>query len=313
MMPTTESVSAVDVQGLTKRYGGRGAGVLAVDRISFGVRRGEVFGLLGPNGAGKTTTIRMLTGLTRPDAGTARVLGLDLGRDLPGIKKQIGVVPEQSNLYSELSARENLMFMAQLYGVPRQERGARADELLRRFRLEGKRDVRFGRLSRGMKRGLTVAAALVHRPRLLFLDEPTSGLDVVNARGLRAFIERLRDEGVTILLTTHYLEEAERLADRVALLVNGRIVASDTVEGLKGRATNGDAVVEIHYADAGGPDLVRLHGEDGISAVRGALDRAQATGREVVSIHTVRPSLEDAFIELTGLSAEVMLAEKGGG
>ncbi len=309
----SDAVPAIQVQGLTKRYGRPNAGVLAVDRVAFDVWPGEVFGLLGPNGAGKTTTIRMLTGLTRPDAGEARVLGLDLARDLPRIKKRIGVVPERSNLYNELSARENLIFMAQLYGVPHRERGMRVDELLRRFRLEGKRQAPFGKLSKGMRRALTVAAALIHRPQLLFLDEPTSGLDVVNARGLRALIERLRDEGVTIFLTTHYLEEAERLADRVALLVDGRIVAADTVAGLKSRVADGETMVEIRYRDSMGSDRLRLRGDDGTSGLRAALDRAEAEGREVVSIRTVEPSLEDAFIELTGLSAEVMLAEKGKG
>ncbi|MFW6136337.1 MAG: ABC transporter ATP-binding protein [Chloroflexota bacterium] len=306
---------AIEVDDLTKRYGRADSerSVLAVDRVSFRVFPGEVFALLGPNGAGKTTTIRMLTGLTRPDAGEAQVLGFDLARDLPRIKKRIGVVPERSNLYNELSARENLIFMGQLFGVPRSERGPRADELLRRFRLEGKGEARFGGLSKGMKRAVTVAASLVHRPQLLFLDEPTSGLDVINARALRALIERLRDEGVTIFLTTHYLEEADRLADRVALIVDGRIVTSDTVAGLKSRVADGHAVVEIRYRDSMAPDRIRLDGDDGTSGVRAALDRAEAAGREVVSIDTVRPTLEDAFIELTGLSAEVMLAEKGGG
>jgi ABC-2 type transport system ATP-binding protein len=309
-----ENGAAIEVRELTKRYGSEGSGssVLAVDRVSFRVQPGEVFGLLGPNGAGKTTTIRMLMGLTRPDAGEAQMLGFDLARDLPRIKKRIGVVPERSNLYNELSARENLIFMGQLFGVPRRERGPRADELLRRFRLENKGEARFGGLSKGMKRAVTVAASLVHRPQLLFLDEPTSGLDVINARALRALIERLREEGVTILLTTHYLEEAERLADRVALIVNGRIVASDTVEGLKGQVADGDAMVEIRYGDATGPERIRFRSDDGAAAVRAALGRAEAAGREVVSINTVRPTLEDAFIELTGLSAEVMLAEKGG-
>ena len=309
----SEEVPAIEVKALKKRYGAvdSPSSVLAVDGVSFRVRPGQVFGLLGPNGAGKTTTIRMLTGLTRPDAGKAQVLGLDLKRDLPRIKKRVGVVPERSNLYNELSARENLIFMAQLYGVPRPERGARADDLLRRFRLESRRDTRFGKLSKGMKRALTVAAALIHRPQLLFLDEPTGGLDVVAARGLRALIERLRNEGVTILLTTHYLEEAERLADRVGLLVDGRIVANDTVAGLKQRVADGETVVEIRYRDAMGSDRVRLYNDDGVTGVRAALDRAEAAGREVISIDTVRPSLEDAFIELTGLSAEVMQAEKG--
>ncbi len=300
--------NAVEVNNLTKHYGD----LLAVDHINFEVQPGEVFGFLGPNGAGKTTTIRMLTGLTRPTAGGALVLGLDLHRELPRIKKQVGLVPERSNLYDELSARDNLIFMGQLYGVPRRERGPRADELLRRFRLEGKRDVPFARLSRGMKRALTVAAALVHRPRLLFLDEPTVGLDVVSAHGLRALIGRLRDEGVTIFLTTHYLEEAERLADRVALIVRGRIVTTGTVEGLKARVEHG-ATVEVHLADpaGGGEERLRFPAGDVEAAVRVALAHAEAEGKRVVSINTVQPTLEDAFIELTGLSAEVMRAEKG--
>ena len=297
---------AIETKELTKHYGD----LVAVDHISFEVRTGEVFALLGPNGAGKTTTIRMLTGLTRPTAGDARVLGFDLRRDLPRIKKHIGVVPERSNLYDELSAFDNLVFAMQLYGVPRRERGARADELLRRFRLEGKRDVPFARLSRGMRRALTLAAALVHRPRLLFLDEPTVGLDVVSAHGLRALIERLRGEGVTIFLTTHYLEEAERLADRVALLVQGHIVALDTVEGLKARVRRG-STVEVHLVGAAGEERLCFHGEDTEAALRLALAYAEAEGKQVVTINTLQPTLEEAFIELTGLSAEVMLAEKG--
>jgi len=298
---------AVEIEGLAKVYGL----LTAVDHISFDVRAGEVFALLGPNGAGKTTTIRMLTGLTRPTSGQARVLGLDLSRDLPRIKKQVGVVPERSNLYDELTARDNLLFIAALYGVPRREREARADELLRRFRLEEKRDAPFARLSRGMKRALTVAAALIHRPRLLFLDEPTVGLDVVSARGLRALIERLREEGVTIFLTTHYMEEAERLADRVALLVQGGVVALDTVENLKARVQRG-ATVEAHLASARGEERLRFHGESVEAALHIALAHAKAEGKRMVALNTLQPTLEDAFIQLTGLSAEVMLAEKGG-
>lgn len=299
---------AIEIKGLTKTYGP----LTAVDHISFDVRVGEVFALLGPNGSGKTTTIRMLTGLTRPTSGQARVLGLDLARDLPRIKKQVGVVPERSNLYDELTARDNLLFIAALYGVPRREREARADELLRRFRLEGKQDAPFARLSRGMKRALTVAAALIHRPRLIFLDEPTVGLDVVSARGLRALIERLREEGVTIFLTTHYLEEAERLADRVALLVQGRVVALDTVENLKARVQR-EATVDAHLASAAmGEERLRFHGESVEAALHIALAHAEAEGKRVVSVNTPQPTLEDAFIQLTGLSAEVMLAEKGG-
>jgi len=297
---------AIETEDLTKTYGP----LTAVDHISFEVQEGEVFAFLGPNGAGKTTTLRLLTGLARPTAGNARVLGLDLRRELPRIKKQVGVVPERSNLYDELSARDNLIFMGQLYGVPRAERARRADELLHRFRLEEKKDVPFAHLSRGMKRALTIAAALIHRPRLLFLDEPTVGLDVVSARGLRALIEQLREAGVTIFLTTHYLEEAERLADRVALIVGGRIVALDTVDGLKSRVS-GEATVEARLASPFGEERLRFRGEDVASAVRVALDHAAAEGKRVIAVNTIQPTLEEAFIKLTGLSVEVMLAERG--
>lgn len=282
----------------------------AVDGIDFAVREGEVFGFLGPNGAGKTTTIRMLTGLARPSAGKASVMGLDLATDGTRIKKRIGVVPETSNLYDELSALDNLVFAMQLYGVPRAERKTRAEELLARFRLSEKRDAPFAKLSRGMKRALTIAAALAHRPPLIFLDEPTTGLDVLNARNLRQMIAGLRNEGVTVFLTTHYLEEAERLCDRIAIIVKGHIVALDTVEGLKSTAPS-KPMVEVMLADANnGVETRRIEGENVETAARAAL--AQTDGRRVLAINTLRPTLEDVFVKLTGLRAEVMLAEKGG-
>ena len=298
---------AIETEGLTKTYGA----LTAVDRLSFAVREGEVFGFLGPNGAGKTTTIRLLTGLSRPTAGGARVLGLDLARDVTRIKKRIGVVPETSNLYDELSAFNNLVFAMQLYGVPRRERARRAGELLARFRLSEKRDVPFVHLSRGMKRALTIAAALAHSPALIFLDEPTTGLDVIRARNLRRMIASLREEGVTVFLTTHYLEEAERLCDRIAIIVQGRIVALDTVDGLKAQA-QGSTAVEVTLDDGkGDTETRRIAGEDVASAMSTALAQIQADGRRVLAVSTVRPTLEDVFVRLTGLSAEVMLAEKG--
>ena len=285
---------------------------MAVDGISFQVRRGEVYGFLGPNGAGKTTTIRMLTGLARPTAGQASVLGLDLARDLPRIKKRIGVVPEASNLYAELTAFDNLVFCMQLYGVPRDRRVARADDLLARFRLADKRDTPFARLSRGMKRALTVAAALAHQPEVLFLDEPTTGLDVASARGLRQTVAQLRAQGVTVFLTTHYLEEAERLCDRIALIVQGRIVTVDTVDGLKAQV-QGETAVEVTLDNgAGGTETRRVVGEDVPAVLRAALAQAEAEGRLVLAVNTVRPTLEDAFVQLTGISAAAMRTEQPG-
>jgi ABC-2 type transport system ATP-binding protein len=304
---------AIQVEELTKTYttSKDRPPLLAVDGIDFTVHSGEVFGFLGPNGAGKTTTIRMLTGLTGPSSGRASLLGLDLVSDLPRIKKRIGVVPEASNLYDELTAFDNLVFAMQLYGVPRPERKPRAEALLQRFRLSEKRDVPFAKLSRGMKRALTIAAALAHHPPLIFLDEPTTGLDVMNARSLRQMIAGLRDEGVTVFLTTHYLEEAERLCDRIAILVKGRIVALDSVAQLKAQ-TQDAPVVEVRLRDAAGQVQVRrVETPGGVdAAVRQALQQAQ--GYEILKIDTLQPSLEDVFVKLTGLNAEAMLAEKGG-
>jgi len=303
----------IQANGLTKIYPADKdrTPLRAVDGIDFAVRQGEVFGFLGPNGAGKTTTIRMLTGLVRPTSGSARILDFDLLKDATRIKKHIGVVPEASNLYDELTAFDNLVFSMQLYGVPRQERKARAEVLLERFRLSEKRDTLFAKLSRGMKRALTIAAALAHRPPLVFLDEPTTGLDVMSARSLRQMIAGLRDEGVTIFLTTHYLEEAERLCDRIGIIVKGRIVALDTVDGLKASAQE-KAVVEVTLADSDGlQEKKRFECDDGVeAAVMRAL--AESNGRRVLAVNTLRPNLEDVFVQLTGLNAEVMLAEKGG-
>jgi len=304
---------AIQVEGLTKVFttGKDRPPLRAVDGIDFTVHEGEVFGFLGPNGAGKTSTIRMLTGLSRPTAGKAHVFGLGLDKDLPGIKKRIGVVPETSNLYDELTAYDNLVFAMRLYGVPRSERKARAESLLKRFYLGEKRDAPFAKLSRGMKRALTIAAALAHRPPLVFLDEPTTGLDVMSARNLRGMIASLRDEGVTVFLTTHYLEEAERLCDRVAVIVKGKIVALDTVDRLRSGAQQ-KTVVEMTLADSDGQqEKKRVECDDGVeTAIQRLLN--ETNGRRVLAVDTLRPSLEDVFVQLTGLSAEVMLSEKGG-
>jgi ABC-2 type transport system ATP-binding protein len=306
----SDPLPVIDVAGLTKRYGSPHSGVLAVDHISFQVHQGEVFGFLGPNGAGKTTTIRMLAGLSEPTAGEATMLGLDRSRHLSQIKKRIGVVPEASNLYNELTAFDNLIFSMQLYGVPRQRRASRAEELLNRFRLSEKRDTPFRKLSRGMKRALTIAAALAHEPALLFLDEPTTGLDVISARNLRRMIAGLRQEGVTVFLTTHYLEEAERLCDRIALLVRGQIVALDTVSGLKDRVRDATAVEVLLQKGDGPAEKRRFIGEDPASLVRDALAQAALEGQRLLTVQTLQPSLEDVFVALTGLSAEQMEMDK---
>lgn len=235
---------AIEVDGLTKSF----ENITAVDNIGFSVNSGEVFGFLGPNGAGKTTTIRMLTGLSKPSQGKASILNYDVQTEITKIKKRIGVVPEASNLYDELSGLDNLVFMAQLFGVVRSERVKSAEELLKTFGLYERKDSLFKKYSRGMKRALTIAAALVHKPDVLFLDEPTVGLDVVAARSLRNLIKNLHNQGITIFLTTHYLEEANLLCDRVAIIVKGKIIRIDTPKALKESSETGtleDAFIKI--------------------------------------------------------------------
>lgn len=318
-------VKAIEVFGLSKTYDG----VVAVGGISFEVEAGEVFGFLGPNGAGKTTTIRLLTGLSQPTAGNACVLGYDIASDIVKAKKAFGVVPEQSNMYDELTGLENLVFMGQLYDIPTGERGQRSEELLKTFGLYERKDSRFATYSRGMKRALTIAAALVHKPRLLFLDEPTVGLDVVAARSLRAEVKRLKEAGTTVFLTTHYLEEADMLCDRIALLVKGKIVAIDTPTKLKAMAAENPAL-EISFETSlpqaaeelskrltgllveKVDDKVRIYGDTTNTMLEIVLSYARDNNMRVASVNSLKPSLEDAFVKLTGLSPLVMAAEKGG-
>jgi ABC-2 type transport system ATP-binding protein len=318
-------VKAIEVSGLTKHYDG----LAAVSDITFSVEEGEVFGFLGSNGAGKTTTIRMLIGLSKPTAGGVRVLGYDIASEIIKAKKAFGVVPEQSNMYDELSGLENLIFTGQLYGIPRPQRRTRAEELLKTFGLFERKDSKFATYSRGMKRALTIAAALVHQPRLLFLDEPTVGLDVVAARSLRTIIKQLKESGITVFLTTHYLEEADILCDRIALLVKGKIEVIDTPASLKSMAEEKPALefsFKIHLANAADElgrrlpglavvkvdDRIRIYGGDADVVLRAILGYATENGTQVASVSSLKPSLEDAFVKLTGLSPLVMAAEKGG-
>jgi ABC-2 type transport system ATP-binding protein len=316
----------IQASDLTKFYGQ----ILAVDHINFEVEKGEIFGFLGPNGAGKTTTIRMLTGLSKPTDGKASVLGFDVHSEIVKAKRYIGVVPEISNLYDELSAMDNLLFMAQLYGVPRAQRRKRAEELLKTFGLYERKDGLFRTFSRGMKRALVIAAALIHSPGILFLDEPTVGLDVVASRSLRNLIGGLGQQGITIFLTTHYLEEADLLCDRVAILVGGRIVKTDSPRVLKAAAEE-ESVVEFSFEGeisglsedlsnrfprvkivAVDHDRVRIYGGTPTDVYANVFQFAKDKGVEIHSANSIQPSLEDAFIKITGLSPIVMAVEKGG-
>ncbi len=218
-------MKAIEVVNLRRTYGR----LHALDGISFSVEPGEVFGFLGPNGAGKTTTIKILTGQLRPTSGQAWVMGCDVVTQRQALKPQIGVVFEYQNLYQRLSARDNLNFTAQLYGMPK----TRVDELLNQVGLQGRAGESLKKYSNGMKQRLLIARALLPHPKVLFLDEPTRGLDPNIARSIRSMIAELAKSGMTIFLTTHYMEEADQLCDRVAILDEGKIVALDTPQQLK--------------------------------------------------------------------------------
>ena len=315
----------IQAKNLTKQY----ENILAVDHISFQVQEGEIFGLLGPNGSGKTTTIKMLVGLAKPTEGCAMMSHQDVHSEMAENKKQFGVVLDASNLYEDLSARENLIFMARLYGVPKSLQGERADNLLKAFGLFNRKDCKFGTLSRGMKRAVTIASALVHEPRVLFLDEPTVGLDVMAARSLRNLISNMHARGLTIILTTHYLEEADILCDRIAILMKGQIVCLDSPEKLKNLA-KGKPTIEVRFSGCISKhkdDLsrrlfdskvyqldenkVRIYGDDPRSIFEGIFQFSKDHGLGLMSINSILPSLEDAFARITGLSPAIM--DKNGG
>ena len=314
---------AIEVRGLAKSFGN----VQAVAGVGFDVREGELFGFLGPNGAGKTTTINMLTGLARPDAGTIRIAGIDCSKNPKAAQHLMGVVPDESNLYPELTGFENLAFCGALYGMARQNREARARDLLDRFGLAEAAGRKFAAYSKGMKRKLTIAAGIIHVPPLLFLDEPTTGIDVASARQIRQLIADLNVAGTTIFLTTHYIEEAERLCQRIAFIVKGRIVRTDTVEDLM-RQTEGRHVVQFAVSNNAAelceqitvkfPNLqcqavtgggIRVESPEPVRV--GPLVRLiEDRDAEVSEARKVRPSLEDVFVHVTGIAAAAMKREK---
>jgi ABC-2 type transport system ATP-binding protein len=240
-------IKAISVQNLTRDYNG----LRAVDGISFTVEPGEIFGFLGPNGAGKTTTIKMLTGQLRPSSGRARVVGCDVVTERQQLKPQIGVVFDSQNIYERLSGRDNLRFYARLYRVKR----TRVEEMLAQVGLADRAGDKMSTYSNGMKQRLVIARALLHRPKVLFLDEPTRGLDPNVARDIRATVRELAEQGMTVFLTTHYMEEADQLSGRVAIIDQGRIVAMGAPEQLK--AQHGQATLEDLFVQLTGRHLGR--------------------------------------------------------
>jgi ABC-2 type transport system ATP-binding protein len=306
-------VDAIRVEGLTKTFNG----FTAVDRISFAVGEGELFGLLGPNGAGKTTTINMLSTLLRPTSGSATVAGFDVARDRDSVRKSIGVVFQEPALDGKLTGRENLEFHTMMYGIGKAERRRRIAEVLALVELADKAATLVEKYSGGMKRRLEIARGLTHRPRVLFLDEPTLGLDAQTRRNIWDYIRKLNAEaGVTIILTTHYMEEADFLCGRVAIMDHGKFVALDTPVRLKD--TLGGDVVSLELEgetaafldDLGREDWIkrsRFH-EDVLSLTLERGERripelvvmAREKGVTVNCVHLRKPSLEDVFLHFTG-------------
>jgi ABC-2 type transport system ATP-binding protein len=273
----------IETHGLTKYFGALGA----VQSISFTVGKGEVFGLLGPNGAGKTTTIRMLTTLLSPTSGTASVAGWDVTADPLSVKRSIGVVPQMLNLDIDLTCAENLEYHGRLHKMQPADRDARIEELLRFAGLWDKKDTPVEHLSGGMRRRLLIARGLMHRPAVVFMDEPTVGLDPQARRMIWGLIESLKRSGITILLTTHYIEEADALCERVAIMRAGRIIALDRPAVLK------EGVGRFSLECIGKHDFPRKFFQ--------TREEAIDAGRDLCSDIVVRDvTLEDVFISLTG-------------
>jgi len=300
----------IQASNLTKVFGKS----TAVDHISFDVSEGEIFGFLGPNGAGKTTTTRMLTGVIPLDAGTATILGHDIRSEPVQAKQRFGVVPETSNAYTDLSAWQNLMLMGELYGLERSRAEQRSADLLGMVGLLERKDQKVQAYSKGMKQRLILAMALIHEPELLFLDEPTSGLDVQSTQMILALLRNLNQQGTTIFLTTHNMEEANRLCHRVGIIHAGKIVAIDAPEKLK------VAIDRVHKIEVSFDREIPGDALTGLSGVTGATrtgDKWQITadnrdaaihsiatfsrqnGAAIVTLNTLAPSLDDAFLRLT--------------
>jgi ABC-2 type transport system ATP-binding protein len=299
----------VEVSNLTKHFGG----LVAVDHISFQVRKRELFGFLGPNAAGKTTTIRMLTGAIKPDKGIASIFGYDVLREGLRTRQLMGIVPEMANAYVDLSAWNNLMLIGELYGVPRKERQERATRLLKEFGLYERRQHLVRVFSRGMKQKLLLCMALLNEPQILFLDEPTSGLDVESQRLIRDMIREFNKNGTTVFLTTHNMQEANQLCDRIAIINQGKIATIDSPEKLRLRSS-GLQSIEVSFDQAVKADeLAKVHGINDVKkmgdkirlyvdepsvVINELVDFARSKKLKIISLNTLAPTLEDVFLKL---------------
>jgi ABC-2 type transport system ATP-binding protein len=303
------SENAVEVTNLAKRFNG----LVAVNNISFEVKAGELFGFLGPNGAGKTTTIRMLTGVIKPDKGTASIFGFDILKQGLKTRQLMGIVPEMANAYVDLSAWNNLMLIGALYGVSKKQRTERADALLKKFELYERRNHIVKGFSTGMKQKLLLCMALISEPQILFLDEPTSGLDVESQRLIKDTIKEYNADGTTVFLTTHNMEEANRLCDRIAIINHGKIAAIDNPERLKLRSSglqsieisfdktvNTEDLLSINGVEKAAKmgDKLKLYVEETSPVIDALVDYARSKELNIVTINTLAPSMEDVFLKL---------------
>ena len=320
----------IEVSGLRKSYrsrrGRKAATVEAVRGVDFAVQRGEIFGFLGPNGAGKTTTLRMLATLLRPDGGTAVIAGADLCNEPDQVRRRIGFVAQTSGTYSQSSARRDLVHQARMCGVRGAEAKRRAAEAIAAFQLDAFADRRIGSYSGGQRRRLDVALGVIHSPQVIFLDEPTAGLDPTSRARMWHEVRRLRDAGMTVFLTTHYLAEADALCDRISIIDNGLIVAEGTPSDLK-REISGDVViVDLALPDSAGTvepatllaaakilteqacvqscetidNTLRLYVDSGATAIPLIIRALSGGGIEPGAVETRRPSLDDVFLAKTG-------------
>jgi daunorubicin resistance ABC transporter ATP-binding subunit len=305
-----EMAPAIEMLDLCKTFGT----LQAVDHLSLEVERGEIFGLLGPNGSGKTTTINMLSGLSIPSSGEVRVMGYEVRRHAREVRQILGAVPQETALYEELSAWTNMEFHADLFGIPRKEKKQRITTMLALVQLLDRKDSTVRTLSGGMKRRLALGRALLHDPQLLYLDEPTLGVDIQARRAIWDYILSLRDQGQTVLITTNYLDEAQTLCERLAIIDHGKLVALDTPEHLK--QTCGGSVVEIETAwptavvealeVVAGVKEVKQEGTnltittEGVSNVVPQIINLVSQGNELREIAVREPTLDEIFLRLTG-------------
>jgi ABC-2 type transport system ATP-binding protein len=308
----------VRVQDLRKQYEPP-KGVLAVDGVSFAIERGEIFSLLGPNGAGKSTTISMLSCLLRPTGGDALVDGHSVVTDPQAVKSVIGVVPQDIAVYPDMSARENLMFWGRMYGLVGAELKKRVDEVLELISLVDRQNDRVDKFSGGMKRRVNIGVALLHRPKVLYLDEPTVGIDPQSRRSILDGILALRDQGMTLLYTTHYMAEAQELSDRIGIIDHGKMIATGTHEelvkivgeesrvevavdhGLEGMIERWSTVRGVSKAFlVEGEDRAVLLVDDANAVLPGLFEAAAAAGSRITTVDVREPNLELVFLHLTG-------------